>query len=572
MKLKKGKIASQGIALGQVHIMESPKIEIKEQTCDDTEKSLKKLNESVEKSTKDLETIRENAERSMGQEEAEIFDAHIQMVNDPELLNQTKAMIEGEKLCPDAAFDKVANQFIEIFSNMDDDYFKERAADIKDIKTRVLLYLQDKTPNDPSLIEKPTIVVAHDLTPSDTASLNLEYVKGFITEVGGLTSHSAIMARALGIPAIVGAKDIIKDLSNDDFIILDAIDHNITINPNEKNQEEAQKKLEKYQAYLETLKQYKDEPTQTKDGFKIPLFANIGSPNEVSGITQNGAEGVGLFRTEFLFMESDTMPDEKTQIEAYKKVFETVQPVIVRTLDIGGDKNIPYISQPKEDNPFLGKRAVRLCFDEIELFKTQLRALLIAAKDQKEVRIMIPMVAIASEIRKVKSILEDVKADLKQENISYQNNIQLGIMIEIPAAALNADALAKEVDFFSIGTNDLIQYLFAADRMNESVGYLYEPYDPTLLRLIHSVIKAAKNNNVEIGMCGELAGKLDIALVLSGMEIDELSMSPANILEIRKTLNTLNHKDLIQLSQEVLNASEASEVKKIIKQFKDDNL
>ena len=572
MNLKKGKIASQGIALGQVHIMESPTIEVKEQTCEDTEKSLKKLHEAVKKSTQDLEKIRENATHSMGEEEAEIFDAHIQMVNDPEMLSQTKAMIEGENLCADAAFDKVANQFIEIFSNMDDAYFKERAADIKDIKTRVLLYLQDKQPNDPSLIDRPTIVVAHDLTPSDTASLNLKYVKGFITEVGGLTSHSAIMARALGIPAIVGANDIIQDVSDEDAIILDAIDHNITINPSEKNTKEAQVKLKEYEAYLETLKQYKDEPTQTKDGFKIPLFANIGSPNEVKAITQNGAEGVGLFRTEFLFMESDTMPDEATQVEAYKKVFEAIQPVIVRTLDIGGDKNIPYISQPKEDNPFLGKRAIRLAFDEIELFKTQLRALLIAAKDQHEVKIMIPMIAIASEIRKVKSILKDVKASLEEENKAYQTNIKLGIMIEIPAAALNADALAKEVDFFSIGTNDLIQYLFAADRMNESVSYLYEPYDPTLLRLIQSVIKAAQANDVEIGMCGELAGNLDIALVLSGMKIDELSMSPANILEIRKTLNTLNLKDLVQLTQEVLNSSEASEVKNIIKQFKDDNL
>ncbi len=572
MNLKKGKIASQGIALGQVHIMESPTIEVKEQTCEDTEKSLKKLHEAVKKSTQDLEKIRENATHSMGEEEAEIFDAHIQMVNDPEMLSQTKAMIEGENLCADAAFDKVANQFIEIFSNMDDAYFKERAADIKDIKTRVLLYLQDKQPNDPSLIDRPTIVVAHDLTPSDTASLNLKYVKGFITEVGGLTSHSAIMARALGIPAIVGANDIIQDVSDEDAIILDAIDHNITINPSEKNTKEAQVKLKEYEAYLETLKQYKDEPTQTKDGFKIPLFANIGSPNEVKAITQNGAEGVGLFRTEFLFMENDTMPDEATQVEAYKKVFEAIQPVIVRTLDIGGDKNIPYISQPKEDNPFLGKRAIRLAFDEIELFKTQLRALLIAAKDQDEVKIMIPMIAIASEIRKVKSILKDVKASLEEENKAYQTNIKLGIMIEIPAAALNADALAKEVDFFSIGTNDLIQYLFAADRMNESVSYLYEPYDPTLLRLIQSVIKAAQANDVEIGMCGELAGNLDIALVLSGMKIDELSMSPANILEIRKTLNTLNLKDLVQLTQEVLNTSEASEVKNIIKQFKDDNL
>ncbi len=570
--MKKGKVASEGIAIGNVHIMETPHIEVKQNTCDDTKKSVKKLKMAIQKSTSDLEKIRENAEQNMGPEEAEIFDAHIQMVNDPEMLNQTKAIIEGENLCPDAAFEKVANQFIDIFSAMDDEYFKERASDIKDIKTRVLLYLQDKVPNDPSLIDTETIIIAHDLTPSDTASLNLQFVKGFITEVGGLTSHSAIMARALGIPAIVGAENMIESVSNDDTIILDALDHNITINPNGKSKQTAQSKLKKYQSYLKTLKQYKDQPTKTKDGHKIPLYANIGSHNEVNAITQNGAEGVGLFRTEFLFMENDTMPDEATQIDSYKKVFDTIQPVIVRTLDIGGDKNIPYIDQPKEDNPFLGKRAIRLCFDEIELFKTQLRALLIASKDHKEVKIMIPMIALESEIKRVKSILEEVKTSLEHDNKSYQKNIKLGIMIEIPAAALNANRLAKVVDFFSIGTNDLIQYLFAADRMNESVSYLYEPHDPTLLRLIKSVIDAGHDNNIEVGMCGELAGNLDIALLLTGMELDELSMSPTSILEIRKTLNSLNHKDLIQLSKDALNANEAVDVKKIIKQFKGDKV
>ncbi len=570
--MKKGKMASKGIAIGNVRTMEHKEITVEDKQCDDVGASLKKLNEALEKSTQDLEKIRDNAEQSMGSEHAEIFDAHIQMVNDPEMKGQVEAMIEGEKLCADNAYNKVANQFIDIFSNMEDEYFKERAADIKDIRTRVLTYLQGKTPNDPSLIDKDTIIVAHDLTPSDTASLNLEYVKGFITEVGGLTSHTAIMARALGIPAIVGAQGALEDVNDGDTLALDAIDHNVYVNPDDATLEKMQDKLSAYKTYLETLNKFKDKETLTKDGVKVPLFANLGSPKELQGVTENGAEGIGLFRTEFLFMESDSQPDEATQIEAYKEVFETVQPVIVRTLDIGGDKNIPYIKQPKEDNPFLGKRAIRLCFDEIELFKTQLRALLIAAKDQKNVRIMLPMVAVVSEVRRAKSIVEEVQKELDAENITYQKNIDIGIMIEIPSAALNAKALAEEVDFFSIGSNDLIQYLFAADRMNEHVSYLYEPYDPTLLRLMHTALEAAHEAGIDIGVCGEIAGQLDLALVLAGMGMDELSMSPSSILEIRKTLSKLNSKALQTLTKDVLNAKEASEVKTIIKQFKDDNL
>ena len=570
--MKKGNIASEGIGIGEAVTMTHEEIVVEEKQCEDTKQSLETLEDALEKSTKDLKRIRDNAEKTMGNEHAEIFDAHIQMVNDPEMSNQVKAMIEGDNLCPDAAYDKVAKQFIDIFENMEDDYFKERAADIKDIRKRVLTYLQGKNPSDPSLMDKSSIVIAHDLTPSDTASLNLDHVKGFVTEVGGLTSHTAIMARALGIPAIVGAEGVLKNVSEGDTVALDAIDHDIYINPSEDTLKTMRDKDARYQEYLEDLKRFKDQPTKTKDGQAVPLHANVGSPKETDAIKRSGAEGVGLFRTEFLFMESDTMPDEETQIKAYQTVFDTVQPVIVRTLDVGGDKNIPYIEQPKEDNPFLGKRAIRLCFDEVELFKTQLRALLRASKDHEDVKIMLPMVAVVSEVRRARNILEEVEADLKREGTPYQTNIKLGIMIEIPAAALNARALAKEVDFFSIGTNDLIQYLFAADRMNESVAYLYEPYDPTLLRVMKETLDAAHAEGIEIGVCGELAGEKDLALVLAGMGMDELSMSPSRILEIRKTLYKLSMKDLKQLTHDVLAAEEAVDVKKIIKQFKDDKL
>jgi len=563
-----GKNASQGHAVGKVVRYEKPDISVEKSTCSNPEKCLETLSSALETAYNDLEVIRKKALESMGEDHAEIFEAHQQMINDPEIKSQVRSMIESDKVDSAYAYKQVTDQFITIFENMDDEYFKGRAADIKDIQYRVLALLKGVDYKDLSVLSEESIIVAHDLAPSDTAGLDLEYVKGFITEVGGHTSHTAIMARALSLPAMVGVKDALSELEDGVTVYLNATDGDIEVNPDEKTLEKAKKRVKEQEKTLERLKAYKDLDTKTKDGFKLPLFANVGSDKDVPFAKEGGAEGVGLFRTEFLFMNSDSMPSEDDQIKAYEAVFKAFSPVIVRTLDIGGDKSLPYLKQDEELNPFLGKRAIRLTLDEIDLFKTQLRALLIASKDQDDVRIMFPMIARKDELMKAKNVLNEVKAELENEEKAYQTNVLVGIMIEIPAAALNAKSLAKEVDFFSIGTNDLIQYTYAADRMNETVSYLYEPFDPTLLRLMKHTLDAAHKEGTEIGVCGEMAGDLDAALVLAGMGMDELSMSPGSILPLREALSLVKRDDLADLANTVLELDEADQVKAKIDDFK----
>ncbi len=563
-----GKNASQGHAVGKVVRYEKPDISVEKSTCSNPEKCLETLSSALETAYNDLEVIRKKALESMGEDHAEIFEAHQQMINDPEIKSQVRSMIESDKVDSAYAYKQVTDQFITIFENMDDEYFKGRAADIKDIQYRVLALLKGVDYKDLSVLSEDSIIVAHDLAPSDTAGLDLEYVKGFITEVGGHTSHTAIMARALSLPAMVGVKDALSELEDGVTVYLNATDGDIEVNPDEKTLEKAKKRVKEQEKTLERLKAYKDLDTKTKDGFKLPLFANVGSDKDVPFAKEGGAEGVGLFRTEFLFMNSDSMPSEDDQIKAYEAVFKAFSPVIVRTLDIGGDKSLPYLKQDEELNPFLGKRAIRLTLDEIDLFKTQLRALLIASKDQDDVRIMFPMIARKDELMKAKNVLNEVKAELENEEKAYQTNVLVGIMIEIPAAALNAKSLAKEVDFFSIGTNDLIQYTYAADRMNETVSYLYEPFDPTLLRLMKHTLDAAHKEGTEIGVCGEMAGDLDAALVLAGMGMDELSMSPGSILPLREALSLVKRDDLADLANTVLELDEADQVKAKIDDFK----
>ncbi|MFW6298695.1 MAG: phosphoenolpyruvate--protein phosphotransferase [Bacillota bacterium] len=563
-----GKSASDGHAVGKIVLYEKPDIEVKKGSCDNPEDCLKTLNEALDQAYQDLDHVREKALESMGQEHAEIFEAHQQMVNDPEIKSQVKAMIENDKVDPAYAYKEVTDQFITIFEGMDDEYFRGRAADIKDIQYRVLALLKGLEYKDLSALSEDSIVVANDLAPSDTAGLNLDYVKGFITEVGGMTSHTAIMARALSLPAMVGVKDALKTLKDGETVYLNATDGDIVRNPDEKTLEKAKARVQEQEKVKARLRAFKDKATKTKDGSALPLFANVGSDQDVPIAREGGAEGVGLFRTEFLFMNSDTMPDEETQRKAYLAVFEAFHPVIVRTLDIGGDKSLPYLEQEQEMNPFLGKRAIRLTLQEKDLFKTQIRALLTAAKDQKDVRIMFPMIARKDELLRAKEVVHDVIADLDNEGKSYQSNIQYGIMIEIPAAALNARSLAKEVDFFSIGTNDLIQYTYAADRMNENVSYLYEPFDPTLLRLMKRTLDDAHEEGTEIGVCGEMAGDLDAGLILSGMGMDELSMSPGSILPLREALSKVTKDDLKALSDEVLALDDAETVKAKVDTFK----
>ncbi|MFW5864720.1 MAG: phosphoenolpyruvate--protein phosphotransferase [Candidatus Izemoplasmataceae bacterium] len=568
--MEKGIIAHKGISIAKAFKLEKPKIIIKETTCDDINTCLKAFDQAILQSTNDLKTIKENAKDRLDSEHLAIFDAHIEMINDVELIKDVKDRIQNEHLHPAKAYDESTKAFITMFESMEDEYFKERALDIKDIAYRVLSYLVGNPLKDLTLIDEPIILIAKDLTPSDTALLNKTFVLGFITELGGYTSHTAIMARALDIPAIVGVKGIMDAVKNGDLIALDAIDHEISIHPSETLINNLKKKKQIYLDQLASFHAFKDKATKTQDGHSVKLYANIGSSNDIPSLIANGAEGVGLFRTEFLFMDSQTMPTLDDQIKAYKDVFDAIDPVIVRTLDIGGDKALPYLKQDQEDNPFLGERAIRLCFNEVDLFKTQLKALLIASKDQSACRIMFPMIARLDELVKAKKILNEVTIALDQENIAYQKNIKVGIMIEIPSAALNISAFKGHIDFISIGSNDLIQYLYAADRMNEKVAYLYEPFDPTLLRLLNDIITKARDANIESGLCGELGGVKEIALLLVAMQIDEISMTPAHILEIRALLSTVTKKSLDELLADVLALDSAGAVKDRINKYLED--
>jgi len=563
--MNKGQIASKGYAIGKAFLLTKEPLEINKDTIKDQQQAIKDFHQALNDSAEDLRTLKDNMKDSLDAEHLEIFDAHLQMVNDPEIKKQTEAMIESDNINPSYAYQTITDQFISIFEGMDDAYFKERASDIKDIQYRVLSHLLNVPIKDAQTLSEDTIIIANDLAPSDTASLDLNIVKGFITEVGGITSHTAIMARAFNIPAIVGVKDVLTEVKDGDMIIIDAINHEIIINPETEKLEAAKAAMKKREEAQAALKAYKDNESKLKDGHKMPLYANIGSAKDLVLTKEHGAEGIGLFRTEFLFMDRKDMPKEEEQLKAYEEVFKAYENVIVRTLDVGGDKSLPYLKQDKEENPFLGHRAIRLCFEEQAMFKTQLRALMRAAKDSEHLYVMFPMIARKDEIIKAKSLLNDAKQSLEDEGLSYQKSIKIGIMIEIPSAALNARSLAKEVDFFSIGTNDLIQYTYAADRMNEKVSYLYEPYDPTLLRLIKHVVEEAHKENTEVGVCGEMAGELEAALLLTGMHLDELSMSASSILPLRKKLSELDIKTLEATVEEALACDDAACVKACLK-------
>ena len=440
--------------------------------------------------------------------------------------------------------------FVGMFEAMEDNpYMQERASDIRDVSQRILAALLGVTLASPSTIDEEVILVARDLTPSDTAQLNREYVKAFVTDIGGRTSHSAIMARSLEIPAIVGTDSITQNVKNGQMIIVDAIEGAIILEPTAEQLVEYQKKLKDYQTYRKDLEQLIDCSSVTKDGIEVELAANIGTPKDVKGALANGADGIGLYRTEFLYMDASDFPTEEDQYQAYKEVLMAMgsKGVVVRTMDIGGDKHLPYLQLPEEMNPFLGYRAIRISLDQVEMFKTQLRALLRASVHGK-LRIMFPMIATLEEFQQAKSIYEEVKQELLSEDQEVADDIQVGMMVEIPAAAINADQLAKEVDFFSIGTNDLIQYTMAADRMNEKVSYLYQPYHPSILRLVKFVIESAHKEGKWAGMCGEMAGDQTAVPLLLGMGLDEFSMSASSILKTRRLISELDTKAMKELA------------------------
>ena len=550
-----GIAASDGIAIAKVYTLTEPDLSFTKISVEDTDKEISRLEEALVVSTKEIELIKETALKNLGEEEAQVFEAHLMVLSDPELVGQVKDAITSQKVNAEHALKEVSDMFISIFAGMEDNpYMQERAADIRDVSKRILANLLGVKIPSPATIKDEVVVVAGDLTPSDTAQLNRQFVKAFVTDIGGRTSHSAIMARSLEIPAIVGTKEITSLAKDGDLIIIDGLSGDVFLNPSEDVVAEYRAKAEAFAAQQAEWEKLKDADTFTKDGHQVELAANIGTPKDLEGVIHNGAEGVGLYRTEFLYMDSHDMPTEEDQFEAYKAVLEGMngKPVVVRTMDIGGDKELPYLPLPHEMNPFLGYRAIRISLNEPEMFRTQLRALLRASVYGK-LRIMFPMIATLNDFRGAKALLLEEKAKLVAEGVAVSDDIQVGIMIEIPAAAVLAHQFAKEVDFFSIGTNDLIQYTMAADRMNERVSYLYQPYNPSILTLIKHVIDSAHKEGKWAGMCGEMAGDQTAVPLLVGLGLDEFSMSASSVLKTRSLISKLTLEDMKALADKAIN-------------------
>ena len=550
-----GIAASDGIAIAKVYTLTEPDLSFTKVSVEDTDNEISRLEEALAVSTKEIELIKETALKNLGEEEAQVFEAHLMVLSDPELVGQVKDAITSQKVNAEHALKEVSDMFISIFAGMEDNpYMKERAADIRDVSKRILANLLGVKIPSPATIKDEVVVVAGDLTPSDTAQLNRQYVKAFVTDIGGRTSHSAIMARSLEIPAIVGTKEITSLAKDGDLIIIDGLSGDVFLNPSEEVVAEYRAKAEAFAAQQAEWEKLKDADTFTKDGHQVELAANIGTPKDLEGVIHNGAEGVGLYRTEFLYMDSHDMPTEEDQFDAYKAVLEGMngKPVVVRTMDIGGDKELPYLPLPHEMNPFLGYRAIRISLNEPEMFRTQLRALLRASVYGK-LRIMFPMIATLNDFRGAKALLLEEKAKLVAEGVAVSDDIQVGIMIEIPAAAVLAHQFAKEVDFFSIGTNDLIQYTMAADRMNERVSYLYQPYNPSILTLIKHVIDSAHKEGKWAGMCGEMAGDQTAVPLLVGLGLDEFSMSASSVLKTRSLISKLTLEDMKALADKAIN-------------------
>lgn len=535
--MKKGIAASKGYSIGKAYIQEHEEIIITDEKVSDIAGEKEKLHIALEASKVQLEKIKEKAAKEMGEEKAAVFEAHITLLDDPEFSGQMEAEIENNSLNAMKAVEGVTNTFVMIFESMDDEYMRERAADIKDVSKRIIANLAGKGGDAFSITEENTIVVAHDLTPSDTAQLDRSKVIAFLTNIGGRTSHSAIMARTLEIPAVVGLGDITTSVKAGDTIIVDGINGDVIINPDNATIEEYKAKRENFLKEQEELRKLVDVKTVTKAGKRVEVCGNIGKPEDVHQVLANGGDGIGLFRTEFLYMDRDSAPTEDEQYESYKYVLEKMEgkQVVIRTLDIGGDKTLPYLPLPQEMNPFLGYRAIRLCLDRKEVFKVQLRALL-RASIYGNLAVMFPMISGLEEFEAAKEVVEECKAELKAEGKEYSDKIQWGIMVEIPAAAVYADELAKHVDFFSIGTNDLIQYTLAADRMSEKVSYLYNPMHPAVLRLIKMTIDGAHKHGKWVGMCGEMAGDETAIPTLVEYGLDEFSMSASSMLNAKKLI------------------------------------
>jgi phosphotransferase system enzyme I (PtsI) len=562
----KGIAASDGIAVAKAYMLVQPDLSFTKKTIDDTDAEVSRFQKAIAASNADLQLIRDKAAASLGEEEAQVFDAHMMILADPEFTGAIESNVKDNNVNAEQALQDVSSMFISTFEAMTDNaYMQERAADIRDVSTRIMSHLLGVQLPNPALIDEEVIVVAHDLTPSDTAQLDKKYVKAFVTDIGGRTAHSAIMARSLEIPAVVGTQDVTTSVTNGQQIAVDGLTGQVVVDPTDEQTAKFTQEAKTYAEQKAEWAKLKTAKTLTADGKHYEIAANIGTPKDLDGVLDNGAEAIGLYRTEFLYMDSSELPSEDDQFEAYKKVLETMspKPVVVRTMDIGGDKHLPYMPLPEEMNPFLGYRAIRISLDRQEIFRTQLRALLRASEFGK-LRIMFPMIATIQEFEAAKKIFLEEKDKLVADGVKVASDIQLGIMIEIPAAAVLADQFAKHVDFFSIGTNDLIQYTMAADRGNEHVSYLYQPYNPSILRLVKHVIDSAHKEGKWVGMCGEAAGDPIMVPLLLGLGLDEYSMSATSVLKVRSLMKKLSTADMKELAEKAINESISNDENKTL--------
>ena len=562
--------ASPGIVFGKALVLKEEKIVLDTQKIseDQVEAEVARFYAGREAAVEQLNSIHQRALKSLGEEKAAIFEGHLMILEDEELEEEIIDYLRSNKVNASVAASKIIDQQVEMLSEIDDEYLKERAGDIRDIGNRLIKNILGMHIVDLGDITEESILVAYDLTPSETAQLNLEKVLGFITDIGGRTSHTSIMARSLELPAIVGTNDVTARVNTGDYLILDAVNNRVYVNPTQAEIDELKTLEAKLAEEKAELAKLKDLPAVTLDGHKVDVVANIGTIRDCEGAHRNGAEGVGLYRTEFLFMDRDQLPSEEEQFIAYKEVVEAMEGrlVVLRTMDIGGDKELPYLNLPKEMNPFLGWRAVRIALDRREILHAQLRAVLRASAFGK-LAVMFPMIISVEEIRELKSVLETLKAELRAEGKAFDENIQVGVMVETPSAAVNAKFLAKEVDFFSIGTNDLTQYTLAVDRGNELISHLYNPMSPSVLGLIKQVIDASHAEGKWTGMCGELAGDERATLLLLGMGLDEFSMSAISVPRIKKLIRHVNYQEVKALADEALQKPTAAEIDQLIQAF-----
>lgn len=561
--------AAEGIGIGVAKVVREQNVEVVKKTVSDSEAEVNNFMRVLDITKAETEEMSQALEKNASAKEAEILFGHIMLMSDPMLVDEIVNRIKGESVCAEYVIEEVCNQYAAVFASMDDELMQQRATDMIDIKTRLIKKVLGIENTDLSKLPYGSILVAKDLTPSMTAGLNPDNVLGIVTQFGGKTSHSAILARALEIPAVVGLSNLPEDIGDDMDILLDGESGEVIILPTDNEKSDYENKKKNYDANKEMLKKYRELPSISKDGKKVEIAGNIGSPEDAKKVIENGGEGIGLFRTEFLFMDRDCMPTEEEQFESYKEVATAMEgkPVIIRTLDIGGDKEIPYMGILQDENPFLGYRAIRLCLDrKDDIYIPQLRALL-RASAFGNIKIMLPLITSMDEIREAKALISDIKKELDEKNIAYNKNIEVGIMVETAAASLLADIFAKEVDFFSIGTNDLIQYTMSVDRGNVKIAGLYSPFSPAVLRSINRIITEGKKAGIMVGMCGEAAADPLLIPVLLAWGMDEFSMSASSILKSRQIISGCDSKDLKAKVDKVLEMSTESEIKEYLKKL-----